>query len=160
MKAFTKIYFSALFAFFISVFICRADGIPQCGDLINRAIKIEAVLLKYKKDLNGPVERTEHKVLNKNQVKLVKDLFNDPKNYAQNITDCFPEYGARFVFYFENNQKFQIDFCFRCGFMSGELDGKEVHGKFDDFTPMKDSLFKMFKEVFPKDSPYAVIDGF
>jgi hypothetical protein len=158
MKIFTKICGLALIAFFTSSFFCRADGIPQCGDLINRATKVEAILLEYKKDSNIPVERTEHKVLTKNQVSLVRTLFNDPKNYSQNTTQCLPKYGARLVFYFENNQKFQIDFCFSCGLMSGELDGKEVHGKFDDFAPMKDSLLTLFKEVFPKDTPYAVIE--
>ncbi len=158
MKIFTKIYGLALIVLITSSFFCRADGIPQCGDLINRATKVEAVLLEYKKDSNTPIERTEHKVLTKNQVNLVRNLFNDSKNYAQNITDCVPEYGARLVFYFENNQKFQIDFCFSCGFMSGELDEKEVHGKFDSFAPMKDSLLTLFKEIFPKDTPYAVVE--
>ncbi|MEJ0090327.1 MAG: hypothetical protein WDM80_11365 [Limisphaerales bacterium] len=110
------------------------------------------------------VERTAHVSLNKNQTSLIKKLFNTATNYAPVTTDCDPQYGARLIFHFgksPNNTNdipkiLQLNFCFSCGHMRGELDGKSLAGKYDGFQPMRGSLLNLFKELFPKESPLAV----
>jgi len=167
-----KLYGLTLVSFFAGIFLCRGEETPQWGDLINHANKIGAVLLEYKKtgsdEIHHPyplVERTKRINLDKNQIDLVKKLFNTSTNYAVDMSDCVPAYGARLVFYFPNNsdstnsilKNLEIDFCFSCNHLVGELNNKPLLGKFDSFGPMREPLFYLFKEIFPKDSPLAVV---
>jgi hypothetical protein len=169
MKVFSKLVCLTLVGLLASNFLCRGEETAQWGDLIGHSTQMEAVLLEYKRPGNNEtyfplVERTPHVNLNKDQIILVKQLFNTATNYESVATDCGPQYGARLILHFYNNlnhtndppKKLQLDFCFSCGHMAAQLDGKQLAGKHDGFLPMREPLLNLFKELFPKDSPIAV----
>ena len=163
MKVVSKLVCLTTVVLLASNFFCRGEEAAQWGDLINRSTKIEAVLLKETLPNPQLVERTKHVVLNKKQTILVKKFFNTATNYADVVTDCAPQYGARLIFYFDANQNktndaskiLKLDLCFSCGHMRGELDGKQLAGKYDGFKPMHEPLLNLFKELFPKESLFA-----
>src|SRR4051812_7733630 len=109
-------------------FVCRANELapghtPDWTKLLDRTIKVEAVLLDHDFQKGTITERTERQEVGKGRSQKLIGLLKADRNWENPLSKlCLPNYGARLIFYVNNPtandskkiSKLRVDLCFQC----------------------------------------------